>query len=89
MNPTTLLLDIAVVPGGAVTVTLLAIGIFLVFAVAAFISFTMLKRTVKLAVRLIIAGIVLLIALVAAISFMYYSSSGSSSKPAAPATRSR
>lgn len=89
MNPTTLILDIAVVPGGAVTAAFLAVGFFLVFAAIAFVVFKMLKRTVKMAVRMVIAGIILLVAMVGAVTFMYVSSTGSPSRPAAPATRSR
>ena len=70
--------------------------IFLILAVifiilgTAFFSFVMLRKTVKMAIRLVIVGVILLIAIVGSVSFLWFSSgSGDTSKPRPNNTRSR
>ena len=59
---------------GSMTGLAVGVGIFLVFAAAAYIAFRLLKRTVKIAIRLAIVGVILLIALVGSISYYWLSS---------------
>jgi hypothetical protein len=60
---------------------------FLLLAAAAFIAFKMLKRTVKMAVRMAIVAIILIIAVVGSIGFWALGSG--SSQPRATPTRNR
>lgn len=81
MNNLGLFLDISPVAGG--------VGVFLVVAMifigiaAAFFAYIMLRKTVKMAVRMIIVAAILLIAVVGSVSFLWFSS-GSSSKQTKP-----
>jgi hypothetical protein len=59
----------------------IAVVFFLVFAAVAFIAFKMLKKTVKMAVRMIIVAIILLIAIVGGISLLYFNTSNGGAKP--------
>jgi hypothetical protein len=59
----------------------LAVGFFLVFAALAFIVFKMIKRTVKMAVRMAIVAVILLIAVVGGASLLYFNSGNGGSKP--------
>ena len=61
---------------------------FLVAAAVAFIAFKMLKRTVKMAFRIVIVMLILGIAFAGSIAF-WALGSGGSSQPAARPTRSR
>ena len=86
MNLNLLILDVAPVAAG--------IGIFagaaffLVLAAIAFVAFRMLRRTAKLAVRLAIAGLILLVA--AAGTVLIWAGSAKVSRPIRPpASRSR
>lgn len=56
-----------------------AVTFFLVFAVVAYVAFRLLRKTVKVAFRLTIVAVILLIAIAGSISFWWLSSSG---KPA-------
>ncbi len=58
---------------------------FLVVAGAAFIAFKMLKKTVKMAFRMVIVAVILLIALVGGTALLFFGSGGKSS-PTKPAT---
>lgn len=90
MNFNLFLFDVAVLPGGSVTGAVLAIVFFLVLLAVALIAFKMLKRTMKMAFRMIIVAAILLIALVGAISLMVFSgSSGRSKPPVNPASQTR
>jgi hypothetical protein len=67
------LLDIAPVGGGT---ALLAAGVFFVaLAVGAFIVFRLLKKTVKMAFRMAIVAVILLIAVIGSISFWWLGTS--------------
>lgn len=83
MNILTLFLDVSQ-----------SFGIFFVVALgfialaAAFFAFTLLRKTVKMAIRMVIVGVILLIAVVGSVSFWWFSS-GSTSKPRPSPTRPR
>ena len=79
----TLLLDVAP-PLGAGFEIFAGAGFLLVFAGIAFIAFKLLKKTVKMAFRMAIVGIILLVAIAGSIYFFY---SGSSSKTDRPTPR--
>jgi hypothetical protein len=73
-----MMLDAAPVGGGF---ALVAGAIFFVaFAATAFVVFKLLKKTVKMAFRVAIVGIILLIAIIGSISFWWLGSG----KPARP-----
>jgi hypothetical protein len=69
----------------------MAIALVFIIAGSAFFAFVMLRKTVKMAFRLIIIGVILLIAVVGSASFWWFSSSnsGDSSKPRPANSRSR
>lgn len=58
----------------------IAVVFFLICAVVAFIAFTLLKRTVKMAVRMVIVAIILLVAVIGGIAFIFISSGSSRSE---------
>jgi peptidoglycan/LPS O-acetylase OafA/YrhL len=75
-----ILFDISPIPAG-VGFGLAAV-FFLICAVIAFVSFKMLKRTVKMAVRMTIVAVILLIALIGGVSLLYFNSgSNGGNKP--------
>ncbi len=83
MKYTTLLLDIAPVSSGIGLVA--GAAFFLVFLAVAFIAFKMLRKTVKMAFRIVIVGIILAIAVVGSVAFWWLgSSTGSSKRPERP-----
>lgn len=65
-----------------------AIVFLVVFIALAMIVLTMVRRTVKLAFRLLIVGVLLLIAFAGAASLWWFSGSGERERPA-PVRRSR
>jgi apolipoprotein N-acyltransferase len=67
-----MMLDIA--PSGGVIGAVVAISFFLVLAGAAYIAFKALKKTVKMAIRMVIVAVILVIAVVGSISLWYFSS---------------
>ncbi len=67
-----MLFDISPIPAG-VGVGLAAV-FFLICAIIAFVAFKMLKRTVKMAVRMTIVALILLIALIGGVSLLYFNS---------------
>jgi hypothetical protein len=81
-----LLIDIAPIDSGPGIIA--AVAFFLVFAAVAYVAFRMLKRTVKMAVRMTIVALILLIAALGTI-FIWYGS-GSRGRPVRPpANRTR
>jgi hypothetical protein len=86
---TLLLLDVAPVGGliGAVG----GVVFFLVMAAVAALTFFFLKKSVKMAFRMAIVGVILLVALLGGIAVLYFglSSDGPRPRPGPPATRSR
>jgi uncharacterized membrane protein len=64
---------------------LIGIFFFIIFAIIAFVAFKLLKKTLKMAVRMTIVGILLLVAVIGAAMFFFYGSSGGGKR--APATQ--
>lgn len=83
------LFDVA--PSGTVIGGIVAAAFFFLFLGVAFVAFKALKRTVKMALRMSIVAVILLIGVVGSISLWYFSSAKSPKlKPPKPtATRSR
>lgn len=69
----TIFLDAAPVGGGIGVIA--AVAFFLVFAAVAFIAFKMLKKTVKMAFRMAIVAVILVIAIAGGIAFWWLGSS--------------
>jgi len=67
-----IMLEIA--PSGGMIGAIFAVGFFILLAAAAYIAFKALKKTVKMAVRMAIVGVILVIAIVGSISLWYFSS---------------
>lgn len=67
-----ILFDIA--PSGGVVGAVVAVSFFLVLAGAAYVAFKALKKTVKMAFRMAIVAVILVIAVVGSISLWYFSS---------------
>lgn len=67
-----MMLDIA--PSGGVIGAVVAVSFFLVLAGAAYIAFKALKKTAKMAIRMVIVAVILVIAVVGSISLWYFSS---------------
>lgn len=82
----TIFLDIAPIAGGIGVVA--AVVFFLALLAAAFIAFKMLKKTVKMAFRMVIVAVILAIAIAGSIALWAFSGSGGSSEKPRP-TRSR
>lgn len=87
MNNLSIFLDVSPVAGGVgvfAVVALIFIGI-----AAAFFAFVMLRKTVKMAIRMIIVAVILLVAVVGSVSFLWFSK-GDSPRPQRPsANRAR
>ena len=76
--------------GGSLMAGAAAVAIFLVLIGVAAVAFFALRKTLKIAFRLAIVTVILVIALVGSISLLYFSSgSGSSQRPKPPANARR
>ena len=75
MNFLAVFLDIA--PTGGTIGVVVAAAFFLVFIGLAFVAFKALKRTVKMAFRMAVVSIILLIAVIGSFSLWYFSGGGS------------
>lgn len=62
-----------IAPSGSMIGIIVAGAFFLVLAGAAYIAFKALTKTVKMAVRMVIVGVILIVAVVGSISLWYYS----------------
>lgn len=80
MNSVILALDVAPLGGGIAIVG--GIVFFLVLAAVAFAAFLFLRKTLKMAFRLVIVVVILLIAILGCVSFWWLGSG--SSRPARP-----
>lgn len=80
-----MLFDIAPL-GGGIGIGL-AVVFFLICAIAAFIAFKMLKRTVKMAIRMAIVAAILLIAVIGGVAFLVLGSGSGGSKAKPPAVK--
>jgi hypothetical protein len=83
---TLLLFD--VVPELGTTGIAAVVGFFLVFAAAAYIAFRLLRKTVRIAIRMAIVAVILLIAIAGSI-FIYWKSTSTSPRPRPSPTRFR
>ena len=75
-------------PSTATIGAIVAISFLLLFLGVAFVAYKALKRTVKMAVRMTIVGVILAIAVVGSLSLWYFSSGGTP-KMKPPAERRR
>jgi apolipoprotein N-acyltransferase len=75
MSIFTFFFDVA--PSGGTIGAVVAVSFLLVFLGVAFVAFKALKKTVKMAFRLAVVGVILLIALAGSVSLWYFSSGGS------------
>lgn len=73
---------------GSGAAAIAAVGFFLAFVVVAYIAFRILRKTVKMALRVAIVGLILVIAIVGSISLWWFNS-GNSSRPKSNSSRSR
>jgi hypothetical protein len=87
MSSTALLFDISPIGGGVGA--FIGVAFFLVLAGVAVFAFMMLKKTVKMAVRMIIVAVILLVALVGGIALLMFSSGSGSPRPTPPASKSK
>jgi thiol:disulfide interchange protein len=67
-----ILLDLA--PSGGMIGAVVAVSFFLVLAGAAWIAFKALKKTAKMAIRMVIVVVILAVAVVGSLSLWYFSS---------------
>ena len=86
MNVLASFIDIA--PSAGIIGAGVAAAFFLVLVGVAFIAFKVLKKTVKMAFRLAVVGVILVVALVGSLSLWYFSS-GSSPRPRPTIERKR
>ncbi len=63
--------------GGGIAGAIAALVFFLLFLGVAFVAFKALKKTVKMAFRLAVVGVILLIAIAGSFSLWYFSGGGS------------
>ncbi|MEP7148108.1 MAG: hypothetical protein ABI857_04430 [Acidobacteriota bacterium] len=75
-------------PSGEMVGGIVAVSFFLVLAGVALVAFKALKKTVKMAIRMLIVAMILVIAVVGSISLWYFSSDASP-KLRPPANRRR
>lgn len=66
----------------------IAVVILFIALASAFFAYVMLRKTVKMAIRLVIVAVILIIALVGSISFWWFSSGNSTTTRPSP-SRSR
>lgn len=74
------LFDVAPIPGGSAVGIILAVVFFLVFAGIAAFAFFMVRKTMKMAIRMMIVAAILLIAMVGSLALWF----GIGSSPAKP-----
>jgi len=86
MNCSVLLFDIAPELGAVGLAAV--IGFFLIFAAVAYVAFRLLRKTVKMAFRLAVVAVILLIALVGSL-FIYWNQTKYTPRPRPQPTRSR
>ncbi|HEX8638564.1 MAG TPA: hypothetical protein VF692_10915 [Pyrinomonadaceae bacterium] len=68
---------------------LLAVAFGFIVLAAAFVSFVMLRKTLKMAMRLVIVAVLALLALVGGVSFWWFSSGDDAAKPRPANSRPR
>lgn len=65
----------------------IAVVFFLICLAAAFITFKMLKRTFKMAIRMVIVAVILFVAVIGGVALMWFGSSSGGAKPPVKTTR--
>lgn len=75
-----ILFDISPLPSDSPIAIAVAIGFFLVLLAVAFIAYRLLKRTLKMAFRMAIVAIILLVAFVGSIALFYGVGSSTNTK---------
>ena len=80
------LLDVAPETGGIGIAA--GVGFFLVFLAVAYIAFRLLRRTMKMAFRLAVVGVILLVAVAGSIGIFWLGNS-KPARPRPPVTRQR
>jgi len=75
-------------PGGAIG-AIAGLGFFLVCIAAAFVVFRLLKRTLKLALRIVVVFVILAIGLIGTAVWFFIGSGNGPVRPRPPATRTR
>lgn len=78
-----------IVPSGGMVAIITAAAFFLVFVLTAYIAFKALRKTVKMAVRIGVVAVILVIAVVGSLSLWYFSSEGTQKLKPPPASRKR
>ena len=63
-----------IAPSGSMIGAIVAVAFFLVLAGAAYIAFKALKKTAKMAIRMVIVVVILVIAVAGSVSLWYFSS---------------
>jgi apolipoprotein N-acyltransferase len=71
-----LILQFDVAPSGGTIGAIVAVSFLLVFLGVAFVAYKALKKTVKMAFRLAVVGVILVIAIAGSVSLWYFSSGG-------------
>jgi 4-amino-4-deoxy-L-arabinose transferase-like glycosyltransferase len=77
------LFDVAPIPGSSAVGIFLAVAFFLVFVGLAVFAFFMIRKTVKMAIRIAIVGLILLIAMVGSLA-LWFGIGSSPSRPNRP-----
>lgn len=77
------LFDVAPIPGGTAVGIFLAVVFFLLFAGIAAFAFFMIRKTVKMAIRMVVVGLILLIAFVGSLA-LWFGIGSSPSRPSRP-----
>jgi multisubunit Na+/H+ antiporter MnhB subunit len=71
-----LIFQFEVAPSGGTIGVIVAVSFLLVFLGVAFVAYKALKKTVKMAFRLAVVGVILVIAIAGSVSLWYFSSGG-------------
>lgn len=71
------ILFLEIAPSGGMIGAIVAVSFFLVFLGVAYVAFKALKKTAKMAFRVIVVGVILLIAVAGSTTLWYFSSGGS------------
>lgn len=71
------ILFLEIAPSGGMIGAIVAVSFFLVFLGVAYVAFKALKKTAKMAFRMIVVGVILLIAVAGSTTLWYFSSGGS------------
>ncbi len=79
-----ILFDMSPLPSDNPVAIAFAIGFFIVLAAIAFIAYRLLKRTLKMAVRMIVVGVIIVIAIIGSIALYFGLGSSNNNRPRPP-----